>query len=160
MDWWDTFIPSFLRRYPDICLGDHWLLIIYFLILQTNSSESLEFFTVLFLRCIAMSCAFVLIYFPDGVLLFFSSRLIVASLEPTMRAISFLFIPNRSLEIFPCKKSDYSRLFHRYSICMLTQYASFVLFQDKMKAKFSNDRFGFIFFWSKARICDLCSQVN
>ena len=102
------FIPSFLRRYPDICLGDHWSLIIYFLILQTNSSESLEFFTVLFLRCIAMSCAFVLIYFPDGVLLFFRSRLIVASLVPTMRAISFLFI----------------------------------------------------FFWSKAKICDLCSQVN
>lgn len=52
--------------------------------------------------------------------------------------------PNRSLEIFPYKKSDYSRLCHRYSICILTQYASFVLFQDKMKAKFSNDRFGFI----------------
>ena len=50
--------------------------------------------------------------------------------------------PNRSLEIFHAKKSDYSRLFHRYSICILTQYASFILFQDKMKAKFSNDRFG------------------
>ena len=49
---------------------------------------------------------------------------------------------NRSLEIFPCKKSDYSRLCHRYSICMLTRYASFVLLQDKMQAKFSNDRFG------------------
>ena len=86
----------------------NWLLIIYSLILQTNSSESLEFFTVLFLRCIAMSCAFVQIYFPDGVLLFFSSRLIVASLVPTMRAISFLAV----------------------------------------------------FFWSKAKICDLCSEVN
>lgn len=50
--------------------------------------------------------------------------------------------PNRSLEIFSCKKSDYSRRYHRYSICLLTQYASFVQFQDKMKAKFSNDRFG------------------
>ena len=49
--------------------------------------------------------------------------------------------PNRSLEIFLCKKSDYSRLCHRYSICMLTQYADFALFQDKMKANFSNDRF-------------------
>ena len=36
--------------------------------------------------------------------------------------------PNRSLEIFPCKKSDYNKLCHRYSICMLTQYVSFVLF--------------------------------
>ena len=53
------------------------------------------------------------------------------------------FNPNRSLEIFSCKKSDYSRRYHRYSICLLTQYASFVQFQDKMKAKFSNDRFGF-----------------
>ena len=50
---------------------------------------------------------------------------------------------DRSLEIFSCKKSDYSRRYHRYSICLLTQYASFVQFQDKMKAKFSNDRFGF-----------------
>ena len=49
--------------------------------------------------------------------------------------------PNRSLEFFLCKKSDYSRLCHRYSICMLTQYADFALFQDKMKANFSNDRF-------------------
>ena len=53
------------------------------------------------------------------------------------------FIPNRSLEIFSCKKSDYSRRYHCYSICLLTQYASFVQFQDKMKAKFSNDPFGF-----------------
>ena len=53
-------------------------------------------------------------------------------------------IPNRSLEIFSCKKSDYSRRYHRYSICILTQYASFIQFQDKMKAKFSNDRFGII----------------
>ena len=60
------------------------------------------------------------------------------------KAEVMLIIPNRSLEIFPCKKSDYSRLCHRYSICILTQYASFVLFQDKMKAKFSNDRFEFI----------------
>ena len=60
------------------------------------------------------------------------------------KAEVMLIIPNRSLEIIPCKKSDYSRLCHRYSICILTQYASFVLFQDKMKAKFSNDRFGFI----------------
>ena len=55
-----------------------------------------------------ISCAFVQIYFPDGVLLFFSSRLIVASLVPTMLAISFLFV----------------------------------------------------FFWSKAKICDLYSEVN
>ena len=53
----------------------------------------------------------------------------------------FRINPNRSLEIFLCKKSDYSRLCHRYSICMLTQYADFALFQDKMKANFSNDRF-------------------
>ena len=26
MDWWDTSMPSFMRRYPDICLGDHWVL--------------------------------------------------------------------------------------------------------------------------------------
>ena len=45
--------------------------------------------------------------------------------------------PNRSLEIFSCKKSDYSRRCHRYSICILTQYVSFVQFQDKIKAKFS-----------------------
>ena len=38
------------------------------------------------------------------------------------------FIPNRSLEIFSYKKSDCSRLYHRYSICILTQYASFILF--------------------------------
>ena len=36
--------------------------------------------------------------------------------------------PNRSLEIFPCKKSDYNKLCHHYSICMLTQYVSFALF--------------------------------
>ena len=54
---------------------------------------------------------------------------------------SLLINPNRSLEFFLCKKSDYSRLCHRYSICMLTQYADFALFQDKMKANFSNDRF-------------------
>ena len=52
-------------------------------------------------------------------------------------------IPNRSLEIFSYKKSDCSRLYHRYSICILTQYVSFILFKDKMKAIFSNDRFGF-----------------
>lgn len=40
----------------------------------------------------------------------------------------YRFIPNRSLEIFSYKKSDCSRLYHRYSICILTQYASFVLF--------------------------------
>ena len=57
--------------------------------------------------------------------------------------IAIVFNPNRSLEIFSCKKSDYSRRCHRYSICILTQYVSFVQFQDKMKAKFSNDRFGF-----------------
>ena len=39
----------------DICLGDHWSLVIYSLILQTNSSESLALVTVLFLRCIAIS---------------------------------------------------------------------------------------------------------
>ena len=38
------------------------------------------------------------------------------------------FNPNRSLEIFSYKKSDCSRLYHRYSICILTQYASFILF--------------------------------
>lgn len=54
----------------------------------------------------------------------------------------FLLNLNRSLEIFSCKKLYYSRLYHRYYICTLTQYASFVLFQDKMKANFSNDRFG------------------
>ena len=36
--------------------------------------------------------------------------------------------PNRSLEIFSCKKSDCSRQYHRYSICILTQCASFILF--------------------------------
>ena len=39
-----------------------------------------------------------------------------------------VFNPNRSLEIFSYKKSDCSRLYHRYSICILTQYASFILF--------------------------------
>ena len=34
-------MPSFMRRYPDIRLGDHWSVVIYSLILQTNSSESL-----------------------------------------------------------------------------------------------------------------------
>ena len=29
-------MPSFMRRYPDICLEDHWSLVIYSLILQTN----------------------------------------------------------------------------------------------------------------------------
>ena len=53
--------------------------------------------------------------------------------------------PKSVIRDFSCKKSDYSWLFYRYSICILTQYASFILFQDKMKAKFSNDRFGFIF---------------
>ena len=48
-------MPSFMRRYPDICLGDHWSVVIYSLILQTNSSESLALVTVLFLRCIAIS---------------------------------------------------------------------------------------------------------
>ncbi len=52
--------------------------------------------------------------------------------------------PKSVIRDFSCKKSDYSRLFHRYSIYILTQYASFILFQDKMKAKFSNDRFGFM----------------
>ena len=60
----------------------------------------------------------------------------------TIHICDVLLNPNRSLEIFLCKKSDYSRRYHRYSICLLTQYASFVQFQDKMKAKFSNDRFG------------------
>ena len=83
-------------------------MVIYSLILQTNSSESLAFATVLFLRRMAISCAFVQIYFPDGVLFLSSSRLIVASLVPTMQAISFLAV----------------------------------------------------FFWSKAKICDLCSEVN
>lgn len=39
-----------------------------------------------------------------------------------------LINPNRSLEIFSYKKSDCSRLYYRYSICILTQYASFILF--------------------------------
>ena len=65
-------------------------------------------------------------------------------MDPILQIIHLnIFLnPNRSLEIFSCKKSDYSRRYHRYSICLLTQYASFVQFQDKMKAKFSNDRFG------------------
>ena len=99
---------SFMRRYPDICLGDHWSLVIYSLILQTNSSESLALVTVLFLRCIAISCAFVQIYFPEGVLLRLISRESVDWLIPTMSAISFLAV----------------------------------------------------FFWSKAKICDLCSEIN
>ena len=61
--------------------------------------------------------------------------------KPKAKQKSMWINPNRSLEIFLCKKSDYSRLCHRYSICMLTQYADFALFQDKMKANFSNDRF-------------------
>ena len=79
--------------------------------------------------------------------------LIVQAMEPKKKnrmknvrlflALKQDFNPNRSLEFFLCKKSDYSRLCHRYSICMLTQYADFALFQDKMKAIFSNDRFRF-----------------
>ena len=53
-----------------------------------------------------------------------------------------LIKPKSVIRDFSCKKLDYSRLFHRYSIYILTQYASFILFKDKMKAKFSNDRFG------------------
>ena len=49
-------------------------MVIYSLILQTNLSESLAFVTVLFPRCMAISCAFVQIYFPDGVLLRLISR--------------------------------------------------------------------------------------
>lgn len=30
------------------------------------------------------------------------------------------FIPNRSLEIFPCKKLEYSKLYSCYSLFMLT----------------------------------------
>ena len=101
-------MPSFMRRYPDICLGDHWSLVIYSLILQTNSSESLALVTVFFLRCIAISCAFVQIYFPEGVLLRLISRESVDWLIPMMSAISFLAV----------------------------------------------------FFWSKAKICDLCSEIN
>ena len=108
MDWCDTSMPSFMHRYPDICLGDHWSLVIYSLILQTNSSESLALVTVLFLRCIAISCAFVQIYFPEGVLLRLISRESVDWLIPTMSAISFLAV----------------------------------------------------FFWSKAKIYDLCSEIN
>ena len=101
-------MPSFMRRYPDIRLGDHWSVVIYSLILQTNSSESLALVTMLFLRCIAISCAFVQIYFPEGVLLRLISRESVDWLIPTMSAISFLAV----------------------------------------------------FFWSKAKICDLCSEIN
>ena len=80
-----------------------------FFILQTNSSESLALVTVFFLRrCIAISCAFVQIYFPEGVLLRLISRESVDWLIPTMSAISFLAV----------------------------------------------------FFWSKAKICDLCSEIN
>ncbi len=50
--------------------------------------------------------------------------------------------PKSAIRDFSCKKSDYSRRCHRYNICILTQYVSFVQFQDEMKAKFSNDRFG------------------
>ena len=85
-----------------------WSLVIYSLILQTNSSESLALVTVFFLRCIAISCAFVQIYFPEGVLLRLISRESVDWLIPTMSAISFLAV----------------------------------------------------FFWSKAKICDLCSEIN
>ena len=46
--------------------------------LQTNPSGSLAFVTVLFLRCIAIPCAFIQIYFPDGVLLRLISRESVA----------------------------------------------------------------------------------
>ena len=46
---------------------------------------------------------------------------------PRKKVIGYLN-PNRSLEIFSYKKSDCSRLYHRYSICILTQYASFILF--------------------------------
>ena len=58
-------------------------------------------------------------------------------------AVSYVnsYYPKSVIRNFLCKKSDYSRLCHRYSICMLTQYADFALFQDKMKANFSNDRF-------------------
>ena len=55
--------------------------------------------------------------------------------------IFILGVLTHPLRDFSCKKSDYSRLYHRYSICMLTQYAFSVLFQDKIKANFSNDRF-------------------
>ena len=67
----------------------------------------------------------------------------ILNIDETWTKVRIKFNPNRSLEIFLCKKSDYSRLCHRYSICMLTQYADFALFQDKMKANFSNDRFRF-----------------
>ena len=59
-----------------------------------------------------------------------------------MRGMYCINNPKSVIRDFSSKKSDYSRLFHRYSIYILTQYASFILFQDKMKAKFSNDRFG------------------
>ena len=72
---------------------------------------------------------------------------LVLNLDLIFISITCIFNPNRSLEIFSCKKSDYSRSCHRYSIFILTQYVSFVQFQDKMKAKFSNDRFGFKNLW-------------
>ena len=49
-------------------------------------------------------------------------------------------------------------MYHRNSICMLTQYAFSILFIDKKKAKFSNDRFGFKVEWNKGsrrRLFDL-----
>ena len=67
------------------------------------------------------------------------------SVSPELEEESIIMIyPKSVIRDFSCKKLDYSRLFHRYSIYILTQYASFILFQDKMKAKFSNDRFGFM----------------
>ena len=56
---------------------------------------------------------------------------ITLSFAVILLCLSYLTIhreinPNRSLEIFSCKKSDYSRRCHRYSICILTQYVSFV----------------------------------
>ena len=58
------------------------------------------------------------------------------------RILQHVVNPKSVIRDFSCKKSDYSRQCHRYSIFILTQYVSFVQFQDKMKAKFSNDRFG------------------
>lgn len=72
-----------------------------------------------------------------------SAAKVVSGFYGQKRSVRQAVYPKSVIRDFSCKKSDYSRLFHRYSIYILTQYASFILFQDKMKAKFSNDRFGF-----------------
>lgn len=80
-----------------------------------------------------------------GFMLFTDQKEAICCLDDAEAGILFKALyPKSGIRDFSCKKLDYSRLFHRYSIYILTQYASFTLFQDKMKAKFSNDRFGFM----------------